>query len=77
MSNWIAHVKDYQKNHPTVSYKDAMSLAKATYQKQTDVKKKSDRAPKTMLKEAKEFIKKNKLNYASILKDAKKYEMEA
>ena len=76
--SWIAHVKEYKKNHPTVSYKDAMSLAKNTYQKQTDVKKKSDhKTPKVVtLQEAKAFIKKHNLNYASVLKDSKKYQMD-
>ena len=77
-SNWILHVKEYQKNHPTVSYKNAMSLSKNTYQKQNDVKKKADhKTPKTnvTLKEAKDFIKRNNLNYADILKDSKKYQM--
>jgi hypothetical protein len=32
-NRWIAHVKKYQENHPGISYKEAMQMAKESYNK--------------------------------------------
>ena len=33
LSPWIKHVMDYHARHPNISYKQAMSRAKASYKK--------------------------------------------
>ena len=70
--NWIDHVRLYAKNN-NISYKAAMSEAKESYVKKSNVKKSDER---TDLEEAKNYIKKHNLNLASIAKKAKKYERE-
>ena len=77
--NWIDHVKQFRKENTNLSFKEALSQAKTSYVK-NDVKKSVPKTPRTSgnisLKEAKDFIKKNNLNYLSVLKDSKKYQME-
>ena len=70
--SWIEHVKQYAKTH-NVSYKQALSDAKESYVKNNV---KSDQRTDVSLQEAKNYIKKHNLNLASIVKKAKKYEME-
>ena len=33
VSNWVLHVQNYRTQHPEVSYKDAMTAARETYNK--------------------------------------------
>ena len=72
--SWIEHVKAWQSSHPGCTYKQAMTDAKASYVK--NVKSSVPKTPRSKVvtsQEAKDFIKKHNLNYASVLKDSKKY----
>ena len=68
VSSWILHVKAYQKKH-NVSYKEAMSKAKATYKggaKKDDKKKpvkkeKKDKKEKKMNKKDKKKMEEEKM----------------
>ena len=76
--NWNDHVKQIRKENTDLSFKDALIKAKTSYVK-NDVKKSVPKTPRSKIvtsQEAKDFIKKHNLNYASVLKDSKKYQME-
>ena len=75
MSSWVDHVKDYAKKN-NVSYKIAMSSARATYVKKDAPKKKEAKAVRPAvsmqaIQKAKRFVKKHNLNWDDTVKEAR------
>ena len=74
MSSWTDHVKDYAKKH-SVTYKEAMSSAKATYTKSTKAKEsKVKEAGETTMPKKKKEKKEEKQEMPDMVSKAEKRE---